>query len=276
MENQVENTVQKVFVFVNQVWHKGEAVSTDDATFKIKTINHPPFEMSIDSIHVEVRKTKDQQFAMADAKRRLEGAYISFEKLAHNIQENILEGKEALITTTYIKDGKLKETVKMVQMLYHPIYGSKLDVQIKRTEPVKWKEANAYGYQFTKEEYHAMVQEGKTVLFTGSSLDGETFQKLAYYEPKLNNIRTKSTVSANMYVLGQQLTASQAEKLNQGKEVHITIRKTQKGPLTYRVRWSAKSQRFLYRNCEPIEQQKTTMSTPAETKKNQLNNTLNG
>ncbi|NKI26873.1 hypothetical protein HCG49_09885 [Arenibacter sp. 6A1] len=276
MENQVENTVQKVFVFVNQVWHKGEAVSTDDTIFKIKTINHPPFEMLMDSIHVEVRKTKDQQFATADAKRRLEGAYISFEKLEPNIQENILEGKEALITTTYIKDGTLKETVKMVQMLYHPIYGSKLDVQIKRTEPVKWKEANAYRYQFSKEEFHAMVQEGKTILFTGSSVNGETFKKIAYYEPKLHDIRTKSAVSANMYVLGQILTASQAEKLNQGEEVKITIRKTQKGPLTYKVRWSAKSQRFLYRNCEPMEQQRTNMSTPAETKKNQLNNTLNG
>ncbi|WP_086478219.1 hypothetical protein [Arenibacter amylolyticus] len=276
MENQVENTVQRVFVYVNQVWQKGEAVSINDTTFKIKIHNHPPFEMPKNSIHVEARKTKDQQFAVADAKRRLEGAYISFEKLASNIQENIVEGKEALLTTTYIKDGKLKESVKMVQMLYHPTYGSKLDVQVKRTETVKWEEAIAYGYQFTKEEYHAMVQEGKTVLFTGNSLDGETFQKLAYFEPKLNNIRTKSTVSANMYVLGQQLTASQSEKLNQGQEVKITIKKTQKGPLTYRVRWNAKGQRFLYRNCEPLEQQKAELSAHGETKKDQLNNTLKG
>ena len=276
MEKQAENIVQKVFVYVNQVWHKGEAVSINDTTFKIKINDHPSFETPMNSIHVEVRKSRDQQFAMADAKRRLEGAYISFEKLAPNIQENILEGKEALLTTTYIKDGRLKETVKMVQMLYHPIYGSKLDVQIKRTEPVKWRDANAYQHQFTKEEYHSMLHEGKTIQFTGNSLDGEAFQKLAYYEPKINDIRTKSAVSANMYVLGQRLTASQAKKLNQGEEVKITIRKTQKGPLTYKVRWNAKGQRFLYRNCDSLEQQNTNLSKVAERKKNQLNNALDG
>ncbi|GGW26652.1 hypothetical protein [Arenibacter certesii] len=278
MEKQVENTIQKVFVNVNQVWQKGEAVSLDDKTFKIKSRNNPSFEMLKNSRNVEVRKSLDQQFAEADTKRRMEGAFISFEKLEPNIQESILEGKEQLIETTYINDGKLKESIKMVQMLYNSTYGSRLDVQIKRKEQVKLEEANAYQYQFTKDEYHDMVNEGKTIQFTGTSLNGDTFQKLAYYEPKLNDIRTKSALSANMYVLGQILTKQQAENLNKGEEVKITIRKTQKGPLTYMVRWSAKGQRFLYRNLDKTnvkeKEAKENVTAEGEKKKNQLNNAL--
>jgi hypothetical protein len=231
-----------------------------------------------DSRNVEVQKNKDQQFAEADVKSRLEGAYISFEKLEPNIQESILEGKEQLIETTYINDGKLKETVKMVQMLYNSTYGSRLDVQIKRKEQVKLEDANAFQYQFTKDEYHAMVQEGKTIQFTGTSLSGDTFQKLAYYEPKLNDIRTKSAVSANMYVLGQILTKQQADILNKGEEVKITIRKTQKGPLTYWVRWNAKNQRFLYKNLDKTivldKDAKENKTIDGEKKKKQPKNAI--
>ncbi|MCM4166572.1 hypothetical protein KCTC52924_03512 [Arenibacter antarcticus] len=275
MEKQVENTIQKVFVNVNQVWQKGEAISIDDKTFKIKAGNNPSFVMSKDSRNVEVQKNMEQQFAEADTKRRMEGAYISFEKLEPNIQESILEGKEQLIETTYINDGKLKESIKMVQMLYNSTYGSRLDVQIKRKELVKLKEANAYQYQFTKDEYQAMVNEGKTIQFTGTSLNGDSFQKLAYYEPKLNDIRTKSAVSANMYVLGQVLSKQQADNLNKGEEVKITIRKTQKGPLTYMVRWSAKGQRFLYKNLDKTnvkeKETKENVTVEGEKKKSQLN-----
>ena len=278
MENQVENTIQKVFVNVNQVWQKAEAISMDDKTFKIKAGNNPSFEMLKDSRNVEVQKNKDQQFAEADVKRRLEGAYISFEKLEPNIQESILEGREQLIETTYINDGKLKETVKMVQMLYNSTYGSRLDVQIKRKEQIKLEDANAFQYQFTKDEYHAIVQEGKTVQFTGTSLSGDTFQKLAYYEPKLNDIRTKSAVSANMYVLGQILTKQQADNLNKGEEVKITIRKTQKGPLTYMVRWNAKNQRFLYKNLDKTnfldKEVKENKTIDGEKKKKQPKNAI--
>lgn len=256
MEKQTEKQIEKVFVNLGQVWRKGEALSKDAETYKVKTDDGRTFTMPKKNEEgkrnedIQIRKNLNHQFAKEDVKRRLEGAYISFGKLDDNVRESLLEGKERLIKTTYISNNELKSSVKMVQMLYEPNYGSKLDVQIKRKEQVKLEDANAYQYQFTKEEYDAMVKDGKTVLFTGTSLSGDKFLKFAYYEPRLNDIRTKSAVSANMYVLGQQLTKEQADALNKGEEVKINIRKSVKGPLTYMVRWSIKGQRFLYRNPE--------------------------
>ena len=284
MEKQTEKQIEKVFVNVGQVWRKGEAISKDAETYNIKTDDGRTFTMpKVDeegkkNENLQIRENPAHQFAEEDVKRRLEGGYISFEKLDDNVRESLLEGKERLIKNTYISNGELKDSVKMVQMLYNPSYGSKLDVQIKRKEQVKLEDANAYQYQFTKEEYNAMVNEGKTVQFTGTSLNGDTFQKLAYYEPRLNDIRTKSAVSPNMYVLGQQLTKDQADTMNKGEEVKITIRKTKKGPLTYMVRWSAKGQRFLYRDLEKANikemEVKAATTLDSEKKKKQSSNAM--
>jgi len=81
-----------------------------------------------------------------------------------------------------------------------------------------------------------------------------------------------------MYVLGQILTKQQADSLNKGEEVKITIRKTQKGPLTYLVRWSAKNQRFLYKNWEKTnaldKEVKEHKTIEGEKKKKQPKNTI--
>lgn len=250
MQKQEENNILKVFVKINQVWKKGEAISTDDKTFKVKTADNLTFEIEKNSKYLEVQKSPEQKFAIGEAKERLEGAYISFDKLEPNVQDTIVKGREYLISTAQPKDGVLQESVRMVQLVYSPTSGSRMDVQIKRKEPVKLVDAKAYQHQFTKEEYNSMVTDRKNVVFTGTALNGETFQKLAYYEPKLNDIRTKPAVSANMYALGQQLTQAEAETMNKGEEVKITIEKTKKGPLTYMVSWSPKTETFKYKSME--------------------------
>tara|TARA_R110000765_G_scaffold9911_3_gene30858 strand:- start:41433 stop:42275 length:843 start_codon:yes stop_codon:yes gene_type:complete len=278
MEKQEEKNIERVFVLIAQVWQKGEAILVNNEKYKIKVANHPSFTLPKNDKDLEVIENEKQQFAKEDVKRRLEGAYISFGKLDDNIQDSILEGKEQLIRTTYISEGQLKSSVKMVQMIYNSTYGSRLDVQIKRNEQVKLEDANAYQYQFTKEEYNTMVKKGETILFTGTSLSGDTFPKFAYYEPRLNDIRTKSAVSPNQYVLGQQLTKEQADTMNKGEEVEITIRKSKKGPLTYLVRWSIKGQRFLYKNPEKAKAQevdkKEHLTVGDLKKKKQPNNAI--
>jgi hypothetical protein len=250
MQKQEENNILKVFVKINQVWKKGEAISADDKTFKVKTADKLTFEIKKNSKYLELQKSPEQKFAIGEAKERLEGAYISFDKLESNVQDTIVKGREYLISTAQPKDGVLQESVRMVQLVYSPTSGSRMDVQIKRKEPVKLVDAKAYQHQFTKEEYDTMVTDRKNVVFTGTALNGETFQKLAYYEPKLNDIRTKPAVSANMYALGQQLTKAEAETMNKGEEIKITIEKTKKGPLTYMVSWSPKTETFKYKSME--------------------------
>lgn len=273
MEKQVENNIVNVFVKLNQVWQKGKAKSVDDKTFKVKTTDNLTFEIEKDSKFLETQKFPDQKFAVGEAKERLEGAYISFSKLPENVQDSIVKGEEHLISTAYPKDGVIKESVRVVQLVYSPTSGSRLDVQIKRTNPVKLEDAKAYLYQFTKEEYKAMVKEGKNVMFTGTSLNGDKFQKLAYYEPKLNDIRTKSALSANTYFFGQQLTQEQADAMNKGMETKITIRNTKKGPMTYMVGYSPRAERFVTKSLEKaksMEMDKKEMATAgAEKKKGQ-------
>ena len=245
----MENQLDKVFVKVNQTWHKGEATPKNENTLKVNVPNYREFEIEKKSKFLEVQKFPAQKFAYGEVKERLEGAYISFDKLPENIQDSLVRGEEYLHQSTYVNDGALKESVKIVQMLYSQEMGSKLDVQIKRNEPVKLDQAKAYNHQFTKEEFDAMVKDGKTIAFTGSSVNGNTFPKLAYYEPKLNDIRTKSALSENTYFFGQKLTKPQAETMNKGMEVEITI-ETKKGPKTYMVSYSPRAERFVTKTLE--------------------------
>ncbi|SNZ01432.1 hypothetical protein [Flagellimonas pacifica] len=245
----MENQVEKVFVKVNQVWHKGEAVSKDENTFKVRIPDYMDFEIEKNSKFLERQNSPDQRFAFGEAKQRLEGAYISFDKLPENIQNAIVKGEEYLHSSTYVNDGALKESVKMVQLMYNQNSGSKLDVQIKRNEPVKLEDAKAYNHQFTKEEFEQMVDGGKTVAFTGHITDGNKFTKLAYYEPKLNDIRTKSALTENTYFFGQKLTKVQAESINKGQETQISIN-TKKGPKTYMVSYSPRAERFVTKSVE--------------------------
>ena len=251
----MEKQVEKVFVKINQVWQKGTGVSEDGKTFKVRTNDNLAFEIEKGSKFLEFQKFPAQQFAVGDAKERLEGAYISFDKLPENIQDAIVQGREYLHSSSYINDGKMKESVKMVQMLYSPTSGSKLDVQIRRNEPVKLGQAKAYNHEFGKEELDAMVKKGHTIAFTGSSMNGDTFTKLAYYEPKLNDIRTKSALTVNTYFYGQKLTQKQAEAINKGQEPEITIN-TKKGKKTYLVGYSPKTEKFITKGVEQSKMNK--------------------
>jgi len=251
----MEKQVTKVFVKINQVWQKGTAVSADGLTFKVKTNDNLSFEIEKGSTYLEFQKFAAQQFAVGDAKEKLEGAYVSFDKLPENIQDAIIQGREHLHSSSYINEGKMKESVKMVQMLYSPTSGSKLDVQIRRNDPVTLEQAKAYNHQFSKGEFDNMVKNGQTISFTGSSMSGETFIKLAYYEPKLNDIRTKSALTANTYFYGQQLTKQQADSINKGMETEITIG-TKKGEKTYMVSYSAKAEKFITKSVEQSKMNK--------------------
>lgn len=245
----MEKQVEKVFVKINQVWQKGEAVAITDTKYKVRASDNQVFEIEKKSPYLEHQKSPAQRFAMAEVKDRLEGAYISFGKLNQNVQDGLVRGEEYLHQSTYIKEGVIKESVKMVQMVYSPNFGSRLDVQIKRNEPVRLDQAKAYNHEFTKEEFKIMVDEGKHLPFTGYSSDGEEFTKLAYYEPKLNDIRTKPALSGNTYFFGQQLTQDQADSMNKGVGTKITIN-TKKGQKTYMVTYSPKAERFITKSME--------------------------
>ncbi len=270
----MEKQVEKVFVKINQVWLKGTAVSEDGKMFNVKTDDNQVFEAEKGSKYLEFQKFPAQQFAVSDAKERLEGAYVSFDKLPENIQDGIIQGREYLHSSSYINDGKMRESVKMVQMLYSPTSGSKLDVQIRRNEPVKMEQAKAYNHQFTVAEFDKMVKEGQTVAFTGSSMKGETFTKLAYYEPKLNDIRTKSALTVNTYFYGQQLTKQQADAINKGLEPEITI-DTKKGKKTYLVGYSPRAEKFVTKSVEQSKMNKMEVKNPVTVRSEKKRKSVN-
>lgn len=268
---------QKVFVKLNQVWKKGEIVSQEDSILQIKTTDNLEFKVDESSPYFERTVSPAQKFAMGDAKEKLEGAYISFNKLPRNVKESIVKGEEYIYASTYLNEGEVKESVKAVQLMYDRDLGSKLDVQIKRNKPVTLEEAKAYNHQFTQQEFNVMVKEGKQVLFQGSTTDGEVFNKLAYYEPKLNDIRTKTALSENTYFYGQKLTKNQATSMNKGEPVQITI-DTSKGKKTYMVSYSPKAERFITKNMEmdKVKDLKvnSAKNVTAEKKKKQQSNSL--
>ncbi|GMN05491.1 hypothetical protein MTsPCn5_08790 [Croceitalea sp. MTPC5] len=274
----MEKQVEKVFVKLNQAWQKGDAVAVNDTTYKVKTADNLTFEIDKQSEYLEMQRSPAQRFALGEAKERLEGAYISFAKLPENVQDAIVRGEEYLHKSAYPKDGIIKESVKMVQMVYSPTSGSRLDVQIKRKEEVTLAQAKAYNHQFTQAEFDKMVNEGRFVSFEGRSSNGESFTKLAYYEPKLNDIRTKSALSSSTYLYGQQLTKEQADSLNQGKETKITIKATKKGPLTYMVSYSPRAERFITKSLEKAKvkdmETKEAITVSGEKKKKQPSNAI--
>ena len=268
----MEKQVEKVFVKINQVWQKGDAVALDNKMLKVKTQDNQVFEIEKESKYLELQKFPAQRYAMGEVKERLEGAYVSFDKLNENIQDALVRGEEYLHQSTYIKDGVIKENVKMVQMVYSPTLGSRLDVQIKRKESIQPEQARAYNHEFTKDEFSKMVDEGKFIAFEGHSTDGEVFTKLAYYEPKLNDIRTKPALSKNTYFYGHQLTQDQADCMNKGMETKITIN-TKKGQKTYMVTYSPKAERFITKSLEKAKvnelEIKGTVTVGSEKKKKQ-------
>lgn len=274
----MENQVEKVFVKLNQVWQKGDAVAVNDTTYKVKTADNLTFEIEKGSNYLEMQRSPAQRFALGEAKERLEGAYVSFDKLPDNVQDAIVRGEEYLHKSAYPKDGVIKESVKMVQMVYSSTSGSRLDVQIKRKEVVTLNQAKAYNHQFTQGEFDKMVNDGEHVAFTGRSSNGESFTKLAYFETKLNDIRTKAALTSNTYLFGQRLTSEQANAMNKGIETKITIEKTKKGPLTYMVNYSPRAERFVTKSLEKAKvkdiETKEAVTVGNEKKKRQPNNAI--
>ena len=72
---------QKVFVKLNQVWTKGEIIAQEGSSLRIKTAENLEFKIDESSPYFERAISPAQKFAMGDAKEKLEGAYISFNKL---------------------------------------------------------------------------------------------------------------------------------------------------------------------------------------------------
>lgn len=244
-----QKTDRKVFIKQNQVWQKASVVSETDNQLSVQTKSGIQFEVDKNSPLFEELTTPGQKFAMADVKANVEGAYISFEKLPENIQQRLAEGKEYLYEGSFMKEGKLVEaSPKMIQMVYNYQKGSTLSTQIKRAKEVEVGEAKAYNHEFSKDELQKM-KEGKHILFQGVTNDGLVFDKIAYYEPKLNDVRTKPVLTENTYFYGKKLTDKQAAVLNNGGETEITI-DTKDGKKTYQVGFNAKSESFSAKNLD--------------------------
>ena len=263
MERQI---TEKVFVKVNQKWQKGTVISEKDGTVSIKTNEGQVFDLPRNSRWLEPLKSPAQRYAYGDFKEQLEGQYISFEKLPENIQDNLVQGREYMHESTYISEGQLKDSSKMIQMVYDRNQGSRLDVQYKRNEPVTLEKAVAYNHRFTAKEFERMVEKKEFIVFQGSTNDGEIFQKLAYYEPRLQEIRTKPALTSNTYIYGEKLTLEQANALNSGKEVEIEIKSKANGSKPYLVSWSPRKETFITKNIDMVKAVKMEVVTDEKKK----------
>lgn len=251
----------KLLVKIGDSWSKAEFVSSDkDGMLTVKTPDFGEITVSATSGYVEQLQHPAQKYAYAEAKEKLRDAYIKFETLPKRVQDAFVKGEEHIHRSSYVFQGEIKETIRAVQLIYDQNIGSRLDSQIKRTNVVKLEDAKAFNYQFTKEEFDMMRKEGKQIVFQGIARDGAKFKKLAYYEPQLNDIRTKSALSENNYFFGKTLTKAQANSLNKGEEVKITIDSKTKGKKTYLVSFNARSERFKTQSLEKKKNQSHEVS----------------
>lgn len=257
---------EKVFVKVNQKWQKASVVSEKDGIVSVKTNEGQSFDLPRSSRWLEALKSPAQRYAYGDVKEQLEGQYISFDKLPENVQDNLVQGKEYLHESTYVSEGQLKDSSKMIQMVYDRNQGSRIDVQYRRNEPITLEKAMAYNHKFSAEEFKKMVEKKEFIVFQGSTNDGEVFQKLAYYEPKLQDIRTKSALSPNTYIYGEKLTLEQANALNSGKAIEMEIKSNAHGSKPYMVSYSPRKETFITKNVDVSKAMK--MEVVTDEKKN--------
>lgn len=234
---------KKVFVNINQIWEKASLTSENEEKYYVKTKGGQEFGVDKKDNLVEEIKHKDQKFAYRDVKNKVESVYISYNKIEDNHKDSLVKGKEYLSVIPKVINGDLKTITKMIQMRFDSKLGSSIDTQFKRKEDIKLGEAQAYNHVFSEKEFKAMRFEDKQIVFQGSSKDGEAFNKIAYYEPKLQDIRTKAALSENTYFFGKKLTENQAKALNSGASTEIEIKNTKTGEVkTYEVKFSAKSE----------------------------------
>ncbi|MEM9647139.1 MAG: hypothetical protein AAF969_01570 [Bacteroidota bacterium] len=263
MERQIK---EKVFVKVNQKWQKAEVVSEKDGMVSVKTNEGQSFDLTRNSRWLEALKSPAQRYAYGDVKEQLEGQYISFEKLPENVQDNLVQGREYLHESTYVSEGQLKDSSKMIQMIYDQDQGSRLDLQYRRNEPITLEKAMAYNHKFSAEEFERMVEKKEFIVFQGTTTDGELFEKLAYYEPKLQDIRTKSALGPNTYLYGEKLTLDQANALNQGKAIEMDIKSNAHGSKPYLVSYSPRKETFITRNVDMSKAMKMDVVTDEKKK----------
>ena len=262
----MEKQAQQVFVKVNQRWQRATVTGEKDGKVSVVNNEGQSFKVPKKKKYYEPIESKDQKFAYKDLEEQLKGHYISYKKILPNVRTNLTEGQEHFHESTYISEGELKESAKMIQMVYDRNLGTRLDVQYRRNEKVTLDEAWAYNHTFSADEFERMVDKKEFVLFQGSTNDGEVFQKLAYYEPKLKDIRTKPALSTNTYFYGVKLTAKQADALNRGQELEMVIKSKVHGNKPYLVSWSPRRQTFITKKVD-LEKAKKLEVNPGEKKK---------
>jgi len=258
---------KKVFVNLNQVWEKAKLLSSDKETgmIKVQLKDDRTFEIDSNKPFVEIITDPAQKFSMGDLKQKLEGEYISFDKLPKNVKDSLSKGKEHLYKGTYIKDDVLRETVKMIQLRYDDKLGSKLNVQYKSKEAITKETANSRNYNFAK-EFDKLVNQNEHVMFEASDKDGVVYQRLAYYEPKLNAIRDKPILTSNTYFAGQKLTESEAQRLNSGEQVSIE-RNTNNKRKIHLVSYNPRKESFKVNDQAKVNEIDATSATVVVEKK---------
>jgi len=262
----MEKQVEKVFVKVNQKWQRATVTGEQDGKASVVTNDGQSFNVPKNKKYFEPIKSMDQKFAYKDLEEQLKGHYVSFEKLSPSVRDNLAEGKEYFYEGTYVSEGELKESAKMIQMVYDRNLGSRLDVQYRRNEDVTLDKAWAYNHSFSADEFERMVDKKEFVLFQGSTNDGEVFQKLAYYEPKVQDIRTKPALSTNTYFYGRTLTAKQADALNKGQELEMEIKSKVHGTKPYLVSWSPRRETFITKKVDLEKAKKIEVNSEVKKK----------
>jgi len=262
----MENQAEKVYVKVNQRWQRATVTGEQDGKASVVTNDGQSFNVPKNKKYYEPIKSLDQKFAYRDLEEQLKGHYISYDKLPKSVRDNLVEGKEHFYEGTYVSEGDLKESAKMIQMVYDRNLGSRLNVQFRRNEMVTLDKAWAYNHSFSADEFERMVDKKELVLFQGTTNDGEVFQKLAYYEPKVQDIRTKPALSTNTYFYGRTLTAKQADALNRGQELEMEIKSKVHGTKPYLVSWSPRRETFITKKVD-LEKAKKMEVTPDVKKK---------
>lgn len=241
MENSKTEKKERVFVNFNQTWQKAKITEKiSENNVKVELNSGKTLEIKIDSNYIEKLNSPGQKYALADVKQKLEGEYISFEKLPTSVKQSISEGKEYLHSTLNTNG---KEIVKLVQMKYSKRFGSILNVELKRNKELTLESAEAFNYKFSNEEFEKMKNNNEVICFEGCSTDGEVFKKFAFYDKRINSIRTKSLLNKKAYFLGKSLTDEEVDKLNNKERIEV-VRNTKNGIKTYNISYNPRSENF--------------------------------
>lgn len=226
---------------------KVKEVQKDDLVLELR--DGTKFLNPNDKASLEKQVRQDQRFAFADIKRKLLGAYVSWDKLSEVDRNDLASGKEVLYKNRYLKkvegsDIKIpKEIAKVLHLTFDGQNNATvLKVHNRNEKELKLEEREYFHHKFSKEEIKKL-EAGETIIFEGNSNDGEVFKKAAYIDRDLNDLRIKGVLTDKTVFYGQNLTAQQADVINKGGNVEITI-DTSKGKKTYEVGFDFKRNSF--------------------------------